>query len=44
MIKIENKLLDKFKISDIYKDNYIRSYPIYNDKFKYFRDIVFYLQ
>jgi len=43
MIKIENKLLDKFKISDIYKDNYINSYPIYNDKFKYFRDIVFYL-
>tara|TARA_B100002019_G_scaffold144583_1_gene124623 strand:+ start:923 stop:2488 length:1566 start_codon:yes stop_codon:yes gene_type:complete len=43
MIKFENSLLNKFKISNIYKDEYIKIYPIYHEEFKYFRNTILYL-
>ena len=43
MINIENILANKFKINDIYKDDYIKIYPIYNEDYKFFRNTVLYL-
>jgi len=43
MIKIENTLLEKFKINDIYSDDYIKIYPIYNEEFKFFRNTIIYI-
>ena len=43
MINIQNSLLDKFKINEIYKDDYIKIYPIYNDEFRFFRNTILYL-
>jgi len=43
MINIENSLLDKFKINEIYKDDYIKIYPIYNDEFRFFRNTILYV-
>ena len=43
MINIQNSLLDKFKINEIYKDDYIKIYPIYNDEFRFFRNTILYV-
>jgi hypothetical protein len=43
MIDIDDTLVNNFKISDIYKDDYIKVYPIYNEDFKFFRNTVLFL-
>ena len=36
MIEINQSVLENFKIEDIYKDNYIKIYKIYNFDYEYF--------
>lgn len=40
MIDIENSLLRKFGVTDVYRENYIKIYPIYNEHFEFFRETV----
>ena len=36
MIEIDEKILNQYKLKDIYKDSYIKVYKIYNSDYEYF--------
>ena len=41
MIEIDESVFKNFKIKDIYKENYIKIYNIYNNDFEYFCKTVY---